>query len=148
MKSTTEKDQVNPGHIRSNFRIDIFEWKMCVSESVWLKDSQNVIFISEMFVDAQNRSLRKWRHQLIRFLDYMFAKSGYINCKFGMLDAHAWFHNILCFFEKFLFKKSCIKIGYFLGGKFFFEKNAIAILKNLFSTPFNIFICILLLILF
>ena len=68
---------------------------MYVSEPILTLDSKKYHFcFNVMYRNAQNHSFKKWSHQRIWFLDYMFAKKRYINFKFGMLDVQAWFHNI------------------------------------------------------
>ena len=68
-KSTTKNGQVNPGSYNVSFSNAYFWLKMSVSEPVWSQGSKNVIFSScTMSRNAQNRSLKKWQHQQIRFL--------------------------------------------------------------------------------
>ena len=55
-----------------------------------------------MSSNAQNRSLKNWRHQRILFLGYTFAKSRYIKLTFGMPYVQAWLCNMLYVFLEIL----------------------------------------------
>ena len=95
--------------------------------------------------NAQSRSLKNDINECI--FGYMFAKNRYINLIFGMLDARAWFYNMLYVFLKILdFGKLKILFFLVLGvKKHFWGRIRDCHLKELYILCLLvIFICILL----
>ena len=118
---------------------------MCVSEPVLSRESKNYFYFCVMPKNTQNRNLKKWRHQWIRFLGYMFSKHRYINLKFGVPDFQAWFYKMLYGFLKTsklydLRKKLDKKFRFLvLGGKTFFENQRYLYWRTSYSTSFVAF---------
>ena len=112
-------DWEGPGQTRITwgqiFELVFSNKKRCFRTSLLLVFQKCHFYFCSMSINAQNRSLKKMRHQRIRFLGYMFAKNRYINLKFGMIDVNIWLCSIYPFsenFENFGFLKR-LKIKFF-----------------------------------
>ena len=54
--------------------LDYFRIKMCVSEPLWSQNSKSDIFAVRCTECSKSQFGKKWSHQRIRFLGYIFAK--------------------------------------------------------------------------
>ena len=85
-KSTTKNGRVNPGSCKVKFWNSFF-FKIkygCFWTSLISEFQKCHFYFCAMYRNASIRSLKKWRHQRLRFLGYMFVKYRHINLKFGM----------------------------------------------------------------
>ena len=104
-KSTTEKSQENPGSHKFKFSNRYFRVTNVFLNQFCLKIQKCHFHFCAMPKNGQNLSLKKWRHQRIRYLGYMFVKNEYINNKCGLPDVQARSYNIQSIFFSRKFRK-------------------------------------------
>ena len=77
--------------------------KMSVSEPVWSQDSKNAfLFLCDVWKCSKSGSEKITSStDTVLVWGYVFAKNRYIDLEFDMLDAQAWFYNIMYVKKRF-----------------------------------------------